>query len=417
VINIARFVKINECRWSNWRLILQLDFWNVLNNGSLRPFYNHGSPDSLDVDRDYLFYEMPDVADAHLFSQGVDEDRNIIVVKEGSIIDALKGVNDECNNALFTTYSFHQQQFPCPVLKKSNRVVIVKLLSTIRKVVSAIADYPPERDIVLKLIRSIYFLPRLEYFKQLDMTICGQTMGVEPLKSIAFQYAQTLSLVRGEEIYTKQEASKAYPELSCFLYRRETEMKENLIVLNNIKNQLLEEMEDIEFFQTEDICLSYADPKKVKKWNILKVQLLSSYLCRDKIIGYGFDHEIDIKTSWYDPEEPKFTYNSEKEYIIVTEKNERLKGGKYDIETLFFPLISSEAIFCHQWQEKSDLIKTLFNRDYNNNEMEFEKYIYIFELINNDSLQLISLRSKYSYRLIISQEQIQTIEKKIHKNN
>ena len=67
--------------------------------------------------RDYLFTSMPPVAMCHMFCQGVKDDRNLIVVDSihHVIIKAHKGNHDECNNALFSTYALHKQNFPCPV--------------------------------------------------------------------------------------------------------------------------------------------------------------------------------------------------------------------------------------------------------------------------------------------------------------
>jgi hypothetical protein len=87
--------------WSNWKQELGLDVMSYLS----RPYFIHGSPDSADVDKYYLFDELPTASECQNFCRGLkNEDRNLIVVDKqlGVIVATFKGKPDECIHAFVT---------------------------------------------------------------------------------------------------------------------------------------------------------------------------------------------------------------------------------------------------------------------------------------------------------------------------
>ena len=62
------------------------------------------------------------------------------------------------------------------------------------------------------------------------------------IKVYAFQIAQTLALIKGVELYTKEDIKIYYPELSSFIDRDENS---NLIILEFWRIKLLDNIKDI----------------------------------------------------------------------------------------------------------------------------------------------------------------------------
>lgn len=84
--------------WANWKQDLGLDVIDKKKNFT-RPYFIHGSTDSADVDKYYLFDELPTSSECQNFCRGLEnEDRNLIVVDNqlGVIVGTFKGKPDEC---------------------------------------------------------------------------------------------------------------------------------------------------------------------------------------------------------------------------------------------------------------------------------------------------------------------------------
>ena len=61
----------------------------------------------------YVFDEIPSFEECQAFCRSdPEENRNIIVVKDGIVEYCFKGNEDEVNNALLATYSLHEQAYP-----------------------------------------------------------------------------------------------------------------------------------------------------------------------------------------------------------------------------------------------------------------------------------------------------------------
>lgn len=75
--------------------------------------YQHGSEDSLDKDMFYVVDEIPESTKecGDFCSEDVTENRNLIVIKEGKVVEVYKGTIDEVNNSLFLTYKNHKQEY------------------------------------------------------------------------------------------------------------------------------------------------------------------------------------------------------------------------------------------------------------------------------------------------------------------
>jgi len=157
---------------------------------------------------------------------GVSSERvniNLARVESGVIVECFKGIPDELNNAVLATYSLHRQLHPCIVSRPVPRDVPLKVLKASRKVLTWFAKTSLRRAL-LPILRSSD--PR-RYAEGLHMIASRRDglaaalkeMDADQLKGVAFQVGQTLLLVRGVEVYTKEEVAEALRELKPFLFR------------------------------------------------------------------------------------------------------------------------------------------------------------------------------------------------------
>ena len=183
--------------------------------------YTHGSEDSLDIDVFYVFDFMPSFQDAKSFcDETKEENRNIIVVKDGFVIDCYKGTCDEIQNSLITTYKLHIQEFPLILTSKVERNVILKMVRVMRCFLSHFSKTQYRVD-VKRALKSHSYKERLDVLSMiyLNEDEYGKNTVTEVRKVFAFQLAQILGLFDGIEIYSKSDVSLYYPSLSSYVYR------------------------------------------------------------------------------------------------------------------------------------------------------------------------------------------------------
>jgi hypothetical protein len=195
-------------------------------------YYFFGSKDSLDID----------VLVNHPNATGLEKDRllipelkaksnliedwnvNIVKIEEGIVKFSIpsKGSPDSVNNSLYETYHLHTQKHPFPIKFKVER----NLLSAIHKCLEAILTFykgTEHEDFYNAMPRAVLvdkqktFSDRVHTLAQFDFENMRPSLdeleNIEKYKKIGFHIAQTISLIDGIEIYTKQELIKYHPEL------------------------------------------------------------------------------------------------------------------------------------------------------------------------------------------------------------
>ena len=186
--------------------------------------YVHGSADSTDLDIVYALDEMPPFEECQKFcSSNPTENRNIIVVEDGAVKSCFKGIPDEMNNALLTTYPLHQQQYPLLITRAVPRDIFLKDIIITRKLISPLAA-TPLRSRIKAALRADW-PGRLGAMKELNLAEIafdnvGKWKKEDLLKSMAFQLGQGIGLHQGVELYTKAEIAARLPKLQPYLYRQ-----------------------------------------------------------------------------------------------------------------------------------------------------------------------------------------------------
>lgn len=193
--------------------------------------YIHGSADSTDLDTVYVFDEMPSFLQCQHFCQSkTSENKNIIVIRDGIVADCFKGLPDEVNNALYTTYPLHIQEYPLLVNRLVLRDVFLKDIAATRKLLSSLTR-TNLRPVVKAALRGSWQI-RLSALCSLDLSAVrfeqsDDGLPTELRKLFAFQLGQSIGLHQGRELYTKADISAEFPNLRPYLYREDAPI-ENL---------------------------------------------------------------------------------------------------------------------------------------------------------------------------------------------
>ncbi len=196
-------------------------------------FQVFGSASSLDLDLAVFVEEIPSIqggkALCHhymgLLSTSLKTSKelnvNVAVIRGGVLVDVYKGTVDELNNALYHTYDFHEQQHNQLITRLLPRDVNLKMLRCARKTLSFFSRTALRKVIKEALrgdfIQKINVLKTINLSKYSDFGRKGSL--IEFNKTIAFQLGQTLGLMEGIELYTKETILEQYPDLELFLLR------------------------------------------------------------------------------------------------------------------------------------------------------------------------------------------------------
>jgi len=149
---------------------------------------------------------------------------NLAIVENGIIKKALKGTEDEVNNSLFRTYYLHEQPFSNKVKALITRDIDLKILRTVRVLLSLLSR--TEYRSIVKIALQNDFLYRYKTLYDCDISIfnvnkpLNKNVSFEDfIKVYAFQIGQTMGLIDGFELYTKEEISQVYPDLKPYINR------------------------------------------------------------------------------------------------------------------------------------------------------------------------------------------------------
>lgn len=198
-----------------------------------------GSENSLDLDVMFWVSEVPEniqaardlcrvLAQAFQEKKGISEkiNANIAKVEEGRIVAIFKGIISESNNALFYTYSLHKQDFPNQIRVVLPRDIEEKLHRTVRVLLSFLTKTVERSKVKLALQGD--FLQKIKVLREINLceyeneAALGYTNSlVDFQKTFAFQIGQTLALMEGKELFTKNEIAAYLPDLQPYLNRDE----------------------------------------------------------------------------------------------------------------------------------------------------------------------------------------------------
>lgn len=170
-----------------------------------------------------------------------------------------KGTVDECNNSILATYHLHKQDFECPVEKPLPRSYSLKMMRTIRGLLSYFSrtDYREEVKIALRSSSMDKKIKVLEKIKISSVSDFGKNSIIEVYKFLAFQLGQTYALLKDNvELFTKNEVGTYYPELKVYLDRIESDSDKIEIFWNEFIQFLKESYKNVEKHELIYTCFN-----------------------------------------------------------------------------------------------------------------------------------------------------------------
>jgi hypothetical protein len=220
-----------------------------------------GSPDSQDVDVLQIVECLPEPVECKRLCSGTSENLNLVVLQEGVVADVYKGLPDETNNAIWATYHLHEQAIANPIQHAVRRVVPLKVVRATRIILSYLTR-TSYRATVKSALKSLNQYQRQVALQEINF---GELeLSVDAWKSIAFQLAQTLALIDGHELYTKQELRDACPPLADMIDRRPSSRSH----LNEQRDLFLEKINGVYVRQKGNMNLfMYGNALAIEEWN------------------------------------------------------------------------------------------------------------------------------------------------------
>lgn len=227
--------------------------------------YIHGSQDSTDLDVVYVFDSLPKEEDCIAFcSEEPTENRNIIVIQDGQVIQCFKGAVDEVNNALITTYPLHEQEYPLLLVHPIERDILLKELSVVRKILMLGRHTQWHKESKAALKGS--WGTKLEVLRMIRLTeaVWVHCDPIEERKRLAFQLGQVLALLEGRELYTKSEITNFLPVLYPYLYRQDVSGDPLQTVLNTFVSQI----EQLDIRDVSPHMIEYRGSGQVRRFDL-----------------------------------------------------------------------------------------------------------------------------------------------------
>lgn len=229
--------------------------------------WRHGSKNSVDLDIVYLFDHIPSQKECVEFVESKkDEDVNIIVVKNGIVIFSFRGSADETNNALLHTTKSFEQAWDLPTVAKIARIVPLKVIDTVTAICVVLRKIEMNRESMIEGLSSFDFDKRIKCLAQVDFEKCD--LGKDEIKFIAFRLGQTLALMGGTELYTKDQIGTRYPGLSPLLNR---EQGNHCKILNSFLKDFLVELSGVVVLRKGFLHIFWAKEKS-KIQNLYQLQ-------------------------------------------------------------------------------------------------------------------------------------------------
>lgn len=190
------------------------------------PIIIHGSENSLDKD---AYVIIPNILEKNASKKLCDSfteiNANLLVIENGQVKWSYKGTIDECNNSILATYDLHSQDYENPITQKMTRNCGLKLLRTVRGLLSY-NSRTHLRNHIKKALTTYDFDEKIDVLKMVNLNEIKdfeKNPIIEVYKFFAFQMGQTLALLEdGVELFTKNKVAEYYPTLAPYLNREES---------------------------------------------------------------------------------------------------------------------------------------------------------------------------------------------------
>lgn len=221
-------------------------------------YYIFGSEDSIDIDVLIVHPDSKGLECDNLLIKQIKADYpdthnwniNIIQIDEGIVVNSIpsKGSPDSVNNSLYETYKLHKQKYPFPLksrLERNTPLAINKCLTSIFTFYKNTNHHEFYKSIPKELKNGqADIVDRLSFLEKIDFKILPyeeEILNINAFKSLAFHVGQTISLINGIEIYTKQQLISFHPDLEMLIKRVNIEQRGNINrKITELRNLIIE---------------------------------------------------------------------------------------------------------------------------------------------------------------------------------
>lgn len=216
-------------------------------------YWIFGSKSSQDVDILAVVDQLGTIAENKATVEAIEKELqskysrplnvNLGTMEDGVLTNVYKGTVDEVNNSLVDTYPLHEQAHDLLITRKIPRDVDLKVLRSLRIILSFYSRTKHRKEVKTALSGDVVL--KHQVLSTLDISTVedlggGKNMAFEDyLKTLAFQLGQTLALLEGVELYTKESIEAHFPALGPFLKRT----RDDLSILEDFKKKLLSKID------------------------------------------------------------------------------------------------------------------------------------------------------------------------------
>jgi len=185
---------------------------------------------------------------------------NLVVVNDNIVVDCFKGTNDEINNSLYMTYDNHIQFYENQIDRLVTRDIKLKHVRVLRILLSFLSR-TENRQCVKYALKSKDNKVRTDCLNNINLqdvidTTKRNIKYEDYLKIISFQIGQIIGLLKGIELYTKNDIGIVFPDLANMINRNKI-TKYDLITLESYKRFLL-----IKTYNTDNLPIEHNKFKK-----------------------------------------------------------------------------------------------------------------------------------------------------------
>lgn len=179
------------------------------------------------------------------------------------------------------------------------RIVPLKVMNSIRYILILIRQYEECRKLIVESLKTNDFNVICKTFAEIDLD--SIPMETDHKKIVAFQLCQTLSLIHGQQLFTKSDLASKYPQVSHFLYRlQQNDQQRN--ALNQLKLNLMQSIANVGFRKKEDLHCLFVKPNISQISNFFEFQSFGTVIDFNREVTRLHYYCIDFPT-------PKLTFS------------------------------------------------------------------------------------------------------------
>ncbi len=221
-----------------------------------------GSKDSIDYDILVIVDKIYSIEHSHALIKQLNEyyqliyvDKKIncnlgVLANDYTLVDVFKGSVDECNNALYYTYSNHIQPGINLINKVVKRDIELKFKRVARHLLTFFSRDAKLRTEIKDALRSDDFIKRITVIKKINFNnyinfdFKKNEYAEDIWKVISFQLGQVIELYKGNEIYDKDGIRNLDYIPNNFINRKKLSKME-FCILDNVRKEYIKLSEQL----------------------------------------------------------------------------------------------------------------------------------------------------------------------------